>query len=63
MSLQTLNDIFFTVVERNDRVVMMHRQEIQWISISSQELYQKVAGVAQALREWGINKEIGRAHV
>jgi long-chain acyl-CoA synthetase len=56
MSLQTLNDIFFTVVERNDRVVMMHRQEIQWISMSSQELYQKVVGVAQALREWGIHK-------
>src|SRR5271170_2397273 len=56
MTLQTLNDIFFTVVERDDRVVMMHRREIQWVSISSQDLYQKVVGVAQALREWGIVK-------
>ncbi|MGO9126592.1 MAG: AMP-dependent synthetase/ligase [Terriglobales bacterium] len=56
MSLQTLNDIFFTVVERDDRVVMMHRREIQWVSISSQEFYQQVVGVAQALREWGIAK-------
>ena len=56
MSLRTLNDIFFAVVERNDRVVMMHRQAIQWVSISSQELYQKVFGVARALREWGIRK-------
>jgi long-chain acyl-CoA synthetase len=56
MSLQTLNDIFFTVVERNDRVVMMHRRDIQWVSISSQDLYQKVMGVAQALRDWGIAK-------
>ena len=56
MSLQTLNDIFFSVVERNDRVVMMHRRDIQWVSISSQDLYQKVVGVAQALREWGIAK-------
>jgi long-chain acyl-CoA synthetase len=56
MNLETLNDIFFTVVERNDRVVMMHRREIQWVSISSQDLYQKVMGVAQALREWGIAK-------
>jgi len=56
MSLQTLNDIFFTVVERDDRVVMMHRREIQWVSISSQDLYQKVVGVAQGLREWGIAK-------
>jgi len=38
MSLETLNDIFFAIVERNDRVVMMHRQAIQWVSISSQEI-------------------------
>src|ERR1700689_5143448 len=56
MSLETLNDIFFAVVERNDRVVMMHRRDIQWVSISSQDLYQKVAGVAQAMLEWGIAK-------
>jgi long-chain acyl-CoA synthetase len=56
MSLQTLNDIFFTVVERNDRVVMMHRRDIQWVSLSSQDVYQKVVGVAQALREWGVGK-------
>ena len=56
MSLRTLNDIFLAVVERNDRVVMMHRQPIQWVSISSQELYQNVVGVARALREWGIRK-------
>ncbi|MGA8151867.1 MAG: long-chain fatty acid--CoA ligase [Terriglobales bacterium] len=56
MSLRTLNDIFFAVVERNERVVMMHRQPIQWVSISSQELYQNVVGVARALREWTIGK-------
>jgi long-chain acyl-CoA synthetase len=56
MSLQTLNEIFFTIVDRNDRVVVMHRRSIQWISISSSELYQSVLGVARALREWGISK-------
>jgi len=56
MSLQTLNDIFFTVVERNHRVVMMHRRDVHWVSISSEEFYQKVVGVAKALREWGITK-------
>ena len=56
MSLQTLNDIFFIVVERNHRVVMMHRRDIHWISISSQDVYQKVVGVARTLREWGIAK-------
>ena len=56
MSLQTLNDIFFAVVDRNDRVVVMHRQAIQWVSISSQEFYQNVVGVAHALRQWNIGK-------
>src|SRR5580692_6344253 len=56
MSLQTLNEIFFSVVERDDRVVVMHRRAIQWISISSAELYQNTVGVARALREWGIGK-------
>ena len=56
MSLQTLNDIFFAVANRNDRVVLMHRQAIQWISISSQEFYQSVVGVARTLKEWGIGK-------
>lgn len=56
MSLRTLNDIFFAVVERNARVVMMHRQAIQWVSISSQEFYRNAVGTARALRQWGINK-------
>jgi len=56
MSLHTLNDIFFAVVERDERVVMMHRQPIQWVSISSQEFYRNVTGVARALRQWGISK-------
>src|SRR5579863_6059005 len=56
MNLQTVNDIFFAVVDRNDRVVLMHRRPIQWVSMSSFEFYQNVAGVALALREWGIRK-------
>jgi len=56
MNLQTLNEIFFAVVDRNDRVVVMHRRAIQWISISSSELYQNVVGVARTLRKWGISE-------
>jgi len=56
MSLRTLNDIFFAVVERDERVVMMHRQPIQWVSISSQEFYRNVVGTARALQQWGIAK-------
>jgi long-chain acyl-CoA synthetase len=56
MSLRTLNEIFFAVVDRDDRVVVMHRRAIQWVSISSSEFYQSVVGVARGLREWGISK-------
>jgi long-chain acyl-CoA synthetase len=56
MSLQTLNDIFFTVADREDRVVMMHRQAIQWVSISAAEFYRNVTGVAQGLQRWGVVK-------
>jgi long-chain acyl-CoA synthetase len=56
MSLRTLNEIFFAVVDREDRVVVMHRRPIQWISVSSSEFYQSVVGVALGLRGWGISK-------
>jgi long-chain acyl-CoA synthetase len=56
MSLRTLNEIFFAVVERNDRVVVMHRRAIQWVSTSSSEFYQSVVGVARALGERGVAK-------
>ncbi len=55
MSLLTLNDIFFAVVERDARMVMMYRKTTGWASISSREFYQSVGGVARALREWKIS--------
>jgi long-chain acyl-CoA synthetase len=56
MSLTTLTDIFSAVVERGEPRVMMHRESDRWVPISSQELYQKVAGVSRALTSWGISK-------
>jgi long-chain acyl-CoA synthetase len=56
MSIATLNDIFFAIVDRSHERVMMHRQAIQWVPISSQELYRNVAGVSHALERWGIGK-------
>ncbi|OLC97456.1 MAG: long-chain fatty acid--CoA ligase [Acidobacteria bacterium 13_1_40CM_4_58_4] len=56
MSLRTLNDIFFAVVDRDDPRVMMHREAIEWIGISSHEFYRDVAGVASALCGWGISQ-------
>jgi len=56
MSLTTLNDIFYAIVERNHERVMMHRPAMQWLSVSSPELYRDVAGVARALAGWGLCK-------
>ncbi|PYX38680.1 MAG: long-chain fatty acid--CoA ligase, partial [Acidobacteria bacterium] len=56
MSLNTLNDIFFAVVERQQDSVMMYRQDGQWVSISSQEFFRRVIGLARALESWGISK-------
>jgi long-chain acyl-CoA synthetase len=56
MSIATLNDIFYAIVDRDHPRIMMHRQAIQWVPISSPEFYRNVAGVARALADWGIAK-------
>lgn len=56
MSLRTLNDIFLKLADRQGATVMKHREAIDWVSISTEELYRKVLGVAQALEQWGIGK-------
>jgi long-chain acyl-CoA synthetase len=56
MSLRTLNDIFFAIAGRDDRVVMMHRQAVRWVSISSSEFYRNVVGVSRTLQEHGVTK-------
>jgi long-chain acyl-CoA synthetase len=56
MSLATLNQIFYSIVERNQARVMLHRPATQWIPISSQELYRNVGGVAQWLAASGLGK-------
>jgi long-chain acyl-CoA synthetase len=56
MSLSTLNDIFYRIVERGHERVMLYRQAVQWIPVSSQELYRNVGGVARAMAGWGLSK-------
>ena len=56
MKPRTINDIFFTIVERGQPRVMLVRQANEWIPLSSQELYQNVAGVARVLHQWGLAK-------
>jgi long-chain acyl-CoA synthetase len=54
MSLETLSDIFFALVERDHPRIMMRRQDNQWPGISAREFYAKVTGVAHQLKDWGI---------
>src|SRR5258708_20566297 len=56
MSISTLNDIFSAAVERNLDRIMLHRQAVAWLPISSQEFGRNVARTARALQEWGIRR-------
>lgn len=56
MNLRTLNDIFLAVVERRRDRVVMCRQAIDWVPVSSAEYYRNVVGVARALKAWGIGR-------
>ena len=56
MKPQTLNDIFFSIVEQKHERLMLVRDASQWAPISSQEFYQNVAGMARALSRWGMTK-------
>src|SRR5712692_2812550 len=54
MSLRTLNDVFLAAVERRHPKVMLQRREDVWVPVSSETFSAGVAGVAGALRGWGI---------
>lgn len=56
MKPQTLNDIFFAIVERKHDRLMLVREALKWIPVSSQDFYRNVAGVARALTQWGVTK-------
>ena len=56
MSLATLNDIFFTAIERKLERAMLYRQGSAWLPVSSQELGRSTIGTARALQEWGIGR-------
>lgn len=56
MTLATLNDIFFTAVERNLERAMLYREAGAWLPVSSREFGQSTIRTAGALRKWGIGK-------
>lgn len=56
MSLRTLNDILSAVYQRRRDRVMLQREILGWVPVSSAELYRNIVGVAHALQSWSIGK-------
>ena len=56
MSIQTLNDILLALHQTRRERVMLQREVLGWIPISSPELYRNVVGVSRALESWEIRK-------
>ena len=56
MSVQTVNQVFYQVVDRNLDRVMLYKQTVKWIPISARELYRDAVGIARSLCGWGIGK-------
>jgi long-chain acyl-CoA synthetase len=56
MNLRTLNDVFFTMVERNSDRVMLRRDNGQWSAISAHQLRSWVYATARQLQAWGVKK-------
>ena len=53
-SLNTINDLFYRIIDRDAVRVMLHRQDGAWRPISSAEIYTFTVGVARALQAWSI---------
>ena len=56
MGPHTLNDVFFSIVDRRQERLMLTREATSWLPLSSQDLYRNVAGIARALSQWGVTK-------
>jgi len=56
MSIRTLNEVFFTVVDRKNDRVMLTRDGETWQPISSAQLRSRVYSAARQLQAWGIGK-------
>ena len=56
VNLKTINDVFFAVVNRDLPRVITYREGSTWKSISSKDLYSRVAATAKALQIYGVKK-------
>jgi long-chain acyl-CoA synthetase len=56
MSAQTINDVFFTIVDRQHDRVFLQKQAGTWVASSSRDLYRQTVGTARALQSYGVAK-------
>ncbi len=56
MNLRTLNDVFFTMLERNSDRVMLNRENGVWKTISAAQIRNWVYATARQLQAWGVKK-------
>src|SRR5581483_10456657 len=56
MTPNTINDIFYGIVDSSRDRVMTYKQTVKWIPIASRELYRDAVGVARTLASWGIQR-------
>jgi long-chain acyl-CoA synthetase len=55
-NLKTLNDIFFSIVDRNEPRVMLQKGTSGWLAYSSSDLYKQVVGISRSLLRWGLKR-------
>ncbi len=55
MKLQTINELFYSIVERDAERVMLFKETVRWETISSKQIYRNVVGIARTLQSWGIS--------
>jgi long-chain acyl-CoA synthetase len=56
VTLSTLNQIFFSIVDRNQSCVVKYQVSDEWKTISAADFYRDVVGVSRTLRDWGVSK-------
>ena len=56
MTIQTLNDVLFPLVEHRSDRAMLFKSEKGWTPISSTQVYRCVVATARQLQAWGIGK-------
>jgi long-chain acyl-CoA synthetase len=52
----TLADVFFGIIAHNNPRALIYKENGEWKPIPAESFYAKVAGVASALRSWGVSK-------